>query len=93
MQWRGHVVTRNGRLDCLVSAAGIGSDISFLQTSSETFDRIIAVNLWGTFIVGQAAARVMRKRAADRWRRRLEPRDGDRPCGISYPRECTGAWC
>ena len=34
--------------------AGIGSDIPFLQTTLETFDRI-SVNLRGTFIVGQAA--------------------------------------
>jgi NAD(P)-dependent dehydrogenase (short-subunit alcohol dehydrogenase family) len=55
------VVARHGRLDCMVNSAGIGSDIPFLQTSLETFDRIIAVNLRGTFVVGQAAARAMKK--------------------------------
>ncbi len=55
------VVARYGRLDCVVNSAGIGSDIPFLQTSLETFDRIIGVNLRGTFIVGQAAARAMKE--------------------------------
>ncbi len=55
------VVARYGRLDCVVNSAGIGSDIPFLQTTLETFDRIIAVNLRGTFIVGQAAARAMKE--------------------------------
>jgi NAD(P)-dependent dehydrogenase (short-subunit alcohol dehydrogenase family) len=55
------VVARYGRLDSIVNSAGIGSDIPFLQTSLETFDRIISVNLRGTFIVGQAAARAMKE--------------------------------
>ena len=55
------VIARHGRLDCIVNSAGIGSDIPFLQTSLETFDRIVAVNLRGTFIVGQAAARTMKE--------------------------------
>jgi NAD(P)-dependent dehydrogenase (short-subunit alcohol dehydrogenase family) len=55
------VIARHGRLDCLVNSAGIGSDIPFLQTSLKTFDRIMAVNLRGTFIVGQAAALTMKE--------------------------------
>jgi len=55
------VIARYGRLDCMINSAGIGSETPFLQTSLETFDRIIAVNLRGTFIVGQAAARVMKE--------------------------------
>ena len=54
------IVARYGRLDCMVNSAGIGSDIPFLQTSLETFDRILSVNLRGTFIVGQAAAMAMK---------------------------------
>lgn len=53
------VIARYGRLDCMVNSAGIGSDIPFLQTSLESFDRILSVNLRGTFIVGQSAARAM----------------------------------
>lgn len=50
---------RHGRLDCLVNSAGIGQDVPFLDTTLEAFDRMIAVNLRGTFIVGQAAAKAM----------------------------------
>jgi NAD(P)-dependent dehydrogenase (short-subunit alcohol dehydrogenase family) len=49
-----------GRLDALVHCAGIGRDIPFLDTPVAEFDRIIAVNLRGTFLVGQACARIMR---------------------------------
>jgi NAD(P)-dependent dehydrogenase (short-subunit alcohol dehydrogenase family) len=55
------LLERHGRLDCIINSAGIGSDIPFLQTSLETFDRILAVNLRGTFIVGQAAASTMKE--------------------------------
>ncbi len=56
------VLQRHGRLDCLVNSAGVGTEIPFLETPLETFDRIVAVNLRGTFIVGQAAARAMSTR-------------------------------
>jgi NAD(P)-dependent dehydrogenase (short-subunit alcohol dehydrogenase family) len=55
------IMARHGRLDCVVNSAGIGKDIPFLDTPLETFDRIIAINLRGTFIVGQASARAMRQ--------------------------------
>lgn len=49
----------HGKLDVLVNSAGIGKDVPFLDTSLDLFDRIVAVNLRGTFIVGQEAARLM----------------------------------
>jgi NAD(P)-dependent dehydrogenase (short-subunit alcohol dehydrogenase family) len=55
------VTARHGRLDCIVNSAGIGSDIPFLETTLEQFDRILAINLRGTFVVGQAAARAMKE--------------------------------
>ena len=55
------VVERYGRLDCLVNSAGVGADVPFLDTTLETFDRMIAVNLRGSFIVGQRAGRAMRE--------------------------------
>jgi NAD(P)-dependent dehydrogenase (short-subunit alcohol dehydrogenase family) len=45
----------------MVNSAGIGSDTPFLQTTLENFDRILAINLRGTFVVGQAAARAMKE--------------------------------
>ena len=44
-----------------MNCAGIGADVPFLDTSLALFDRILAVNLRGTFIVGQAVAAVMRQ--------------------------------
>ena len=54
----------HGRLDLVVNCAGIGQDVPFLETSPALFDRIVAVNLRGTFLVGQAAARVMARQGA-----------------------------
>ena len=42
-----------------MNSAGIGSDIPFLETTAAQFDRIIAVNLRGSFLIGQACARMM----------------------------------
>ncbi len=50
---------RFDRLDILVNSAGIGADLLFLDTPVEVFDRIYGVNLKGTFLIGQAAARLM----------------------------------
>jgi len=52
------VVSIYGRLDCLVHCAGIGRVLLFLETPLETFDLVLKTNLYGTFIVGQACARV-----------------------------------
>ena len=53
------VEKRYGRLDILVNSAGIGADHRFLDTPVDVFDRVCAVNLRGTFLIGQAAARLM----------------------------------
>lgn len=53
------VLARHARLDLLVNSAGIGREIPFLDTPVDVFDRIIAVNLRGTFLIGQACARAM----------------------------------
>jgi NAD(P)-dependent dehydrogenase (short-subunit alcohol dehydrogenase family) len=53
------VLARFRRIDVLVNCAGIGANKPFLETPVELFDRIVAVNLRGTFLMSQAAARAM----------------------------------
>lgn len=58
------VLARHGRLDGMVNCAGIARDIPFLDTPVAVFDQVIAVNLRGTFLIGQACARVMQAGAS-----------------------------
>lgn len=51
-----------GRVDILVNNAGIGSIHTFLETTPEDWERVMAVNVSGAFYCGQAAARDMAKR-------------------------------
>jgi NAD(P)-dependent dehydrogenase (short-subunit alcohol dehydrogenase family) len=53
------VVARHHRLDIVVNSAGIGRSLPFLDTPIADLDLILAVNLRGTFAMGQAAARAM----------------------------------
>lgn len=48
-----------GRLDIMVNNAGIEKKTPFLDVAESEFDRVIAVNLKGTFLCAQAAARAM----------------------------------
>ena len=48
-----------GRLDCCIANAGISIHADFLDLAEADFDRVIAVNLKGPFLTGQAAAREM----------------------------------
>ncbi len=48
-----------GRLDVLVSNAGIMDRIPFLEMTEDFWHRVIDTNLTGTFLCGQAAARQM----------------------------------
>ena len=50
-----------GRLDILVANAGIVHAAEFLDLEEADFDRVLAVNLKGIFLAGQAAARQMVK--------------------------------
>jgi 3-oxoacyl-[acyl-carrier protein] reductase len=52
-------VPRLGGLDILVNCAGILFEKPLLETSVAEFDRLIAVNLRGTFLVGREALRLM----------------------------------
>ncbi|MGE0753472.1 MAG: SDR family NAD(P)-dependent oxidoreductase [Variibacter sp.] len=50
-----------GGLTGIVNSAGIAADIPTLDTPVALFRKILDVNVVGTFIVGRAAARVMKK--------------------------------
>src|SRR5438093_626527 len=51
-----------GRIDVAVTNAAVEPLVPFLELSEATWDRIIDVNLKGTFLVAQAAARRMVRR-------------------------------
>jgi NAD(P)-dependent dehydrogenase (short-subunit alcohol dehydrogenase family) len=53
------VVARFGRLDIAVNAAGVGASASLVETSMETWQRVIDVCLTGVFVSTQAQARQM----------------------------------
>jgi 3-oxoacyl-[acyl-carrier protein] reductase len=55
-----------GRLDVSVANAGIGGMHPFLDETFEHWSRVLAVNLGGVFLCGQAAARAMRRTGAGR---------------------------
>jgi NAD(P)-dependent dehydrogenase (short-subunit alcohol dehydrogenase family) len=55
------VVQRHGRIDVLVNNAGIFKAADFLEVTEADFDAVLRVNLKGSFLVGQAVARVMAK--------------------------------
>jgi 3-oxoacyl-[acyl-carrier protein] reductase len=57
----GEVGQRYGRLDIQISNAGITTRAPFLDVDLETFHRIMSVNLYGAFLCGQAAGRLMRQ--------------------------------
>ena len=53
-------VTEFGRIDALVNNAGALHDRTLLKMSLEEFDEVMRSHVYGTFLVTQAAARVMR---------------------------------
>jgi L-rhamnose 1-dehydrogenase len=53
------VVAELGRVDILVSNAGIAGRYNFLELADEVFDRTMAVNVRGVFLCGQVVARQM----------------------------------
>ena len=59
-------VAKLGGLDILVHCAGIGVERAFLETSYAEWCHLIDVDLTGTFLCGQAAAREMVKRGYGR---------------------------
>jgi len=54
-------VEKWGRVDVLINNAGITMDGLFIRMKEEQLDRVLDINLKGTFLCAQAAANVMRK--------------------------------
>lgn len=54
-----------GGLDVLVHCAGIIHEAPLLETPASDFDRVVAVNLRGSFLIGQAAIGLMTPDAAN----------------------------
>jgi 3-oxoacyl-[acyl-carrier protein] reductase len=48
-----------GRIDCLINNAGITADSTLLKMTEDQWDKVIAVNLKGVYLFGQAVAKVM----------------------------------
>jgi NAD(P)-dependent dehydrogenase (short-subunit alcohol dehydrogenase family) len=52
-------VAAHGRIDVLVNNAGIFKAAEFLEVTEADFDAVLRINLKGSFLVGQAVARIM----------------------------------
>jgi NAD(P)-dependent dehydrogenase (short-subunit alcohol dehydrogenase family) len=61
LQW---TVKEFGRVDILVNNAGVIGRYDFLEITEEEWDRVMDINLKGTFLCGQAFARQMAKQGS-----------------------------
>jgi 3-oxoacyl-[acyl-carrier protein] reductase len=62
----GAIVARHGRLDILVSNAGITRDQLLMRMKREDWDAVLATNLTATFLLAKAAMRPMVKQTGGR---------------------------
>jgi 3-oxoacyl-[acyl-carrier protein] reductase len=60
------IVQRYGRIDIVVSNAGIARDQLLLRMKRDDWDAVIATNLTATFVLAQAAMRPMLKQRSGR---------------------------
>jgi 3-oxoacyl-[acyl-carrier protein] reductase len=62
----GGIIGRHGRLDIVVSNAGIARDQLVMRMKREDWDAVLATNLTATFVLAQAAIRPMLKQRGGR---------------------------
>jgi 3-oxoacyl-[acyl-carrier protein] reductase len=62
----GAIVTRHGRLDIVVSNAGVTRDQLLMRMKRDDWDAVLATNLTATFLLAQAAMRPMLKQKRGR---------------------------
>ena len=62
----GDIVKRHGRLDILVSNAGVTRDQLLMRMKRDDWDAVLATNLTATFLLAQAAMRPMLKQRGGR---------------------------
>jgi 3-oxoacyl-[acyl-carrier protein] reductase len=62
----GDIVKRHGRLDIVVSNAGVTRDQLLLRMKRDDWDAVVATNLTATFLLAQAAMRPMLKQKSGR---------------------------
>jgi len=62
----GDIVARHGRLDIVISNAGITRDQLLMRMKREDWDAVLATNLTATFLLAQAAVRPMLKQRGGR---------------------------
>ncbi|MCJ8152078.1 MULTISPECIES: SDR family NAD(P)-dependent oxidoreductase [Shinella] len=56
----GQIAAKHGAIDGLVNCAGIGQNLSFMDTKPAQLRKILDINVVGSFIVAQSAARHMK---------------------------------
>jgi 3-oxoacyl-[acyl-carrier protein] reductase len=62
----GDIVKRHGRLDIVVSNAGVTRDQLLMRMKRDDWDTVVATNLTATFLLAQAAMRPMLKQKSGR---------------------------